>query len=202
MNNKLSLILNAVLAVCVGVLFYLHFSGGGSTNRGSSAKDTLAGGISIAYVNTDTLWAKYEKVKAYKADLEKYRAKMETELTTKAQSIEREVYAFQEKIQTGNVSQEMAEAKEAELMQKQQNLYKLKSEYEEKAAEEEAKKNEELRKEIFAYIDDYNKKNQRYTFVMAYASVGALLVADPSLEITNEIVEGINASYTEKNKDK
>ena len=199
--NKISIALNAVFALAIAALFYLHFSGRGGNNNGSAVKDTIAGGISIAYVNTDTLWESYEKVKILKAELEKNRKRLETELTGKAQAIEKEVYSFQEKIQAGTVSQDQAQAKEAELMQKQQNLYQLKGEYEQKAVEDESKKNEDLRKEIFEYINKYNQAHDKYTLIMAYATGGSIMVADSSLEITSEILNGLNEEF-EKNKKK
>ncbi len=198
--NRVSITVNVVFGLLIAALFYLHFTGKGGGNQSTGVKDTLAGGISIAYVNTDSLWEKYEKVKVLKAELEKNRSRMESELTGKAQAIEKEAYTFQEKIQAGTVSQDQAQAKEAELMQKQQALYQLKSEYEQRGAEDEAKKNDDLRKEIFKYIDNYNRTHDKYTFIMAYATGGSLMVADSSLEMTSFILKGLNEEYEKANK--
>jgi outer membrane protein len=122
-------------------------------------------------------------------------------LKVKANALQQEAYTFQEKIQSGSVTQEQAQAKEAELMQKQQDLYQLKQEYEEKAADETVKKNEELRKEIFAFIDKYNKEHDNYTFVLSYSSLGSIMVADSTLDITKPILEGLNQAY-KKNSEK
>jgi outer membrane protein len=196
--NKLSIVVNVILALAVGILFFLHFSGKNCEGSHLAVKDTIAGGISIAYVNTDTLWERYEKVKILKAELEKTRNRLESELTGKAKSIEKEVYSFQEKIQAGTVSQDQAQAKEQELMQKQQALYQLKGEYEQKALEEETKKNEDLRKEIYAYIQQYNRTHDKYSLILAYATGGAIMVGDSSLEITPEILKGINEEFAKK----
>ncbi len=122
-------------------------------------------------------------------------------MKVKANALQQEAYTFQEKIQSGSVTQEQAQAKEAELMQKQQDLYQLKQEYEEKAADETVKKNEELRKEIFAFIDKYNKEHDNYTFVLSYSSLGSIMVADSTLDITKPILEGLNQAY-KKNSEK
>lgn len=199
--NKISIALNVVFALALGVLFYFQFVGKGS-NQSAGPKDTLAGGISIAYVNTDSLWKNYEKVKVLEAELEKSGNRIESELKGKANALQQEAYSFQEKIQSGSVTQEQAQAKEAELMQKQQDLYQLKQEYEEKAADETVKKNEELRKEIFAFIDKYNKEHDNYTFVLSYSSLGSIMVADSTLDITKPILEGLNEAYKNKNTEK
>ena len=129
------------------------------------------------------------------AELEKSGSRIESELKAKANALQQEAYTFQEKIQAGSVTQEQAQAKEAELMQKQQDLYQLKQTYEEKAADETMKKNEELRKEIFAFIDKFNKEHDNYTFVLSYSSIGSIMVADSSLDITKPILEGLNEEY-------
>jgi outer membrane protein len=199
--NKISIALNVVFALALGVLFYFQFVGK-SSNHSAGPKDTLAGGISIAYVNTDSLWKNYEKVKVLEAELEKSGNRIESELKGKANALQQEAYSFQEKIQSGSVTQEQAQAKEAELMQKQQDLYQLKQEYEEKAADETVKKNEELRKEIFTFIDKYNKEHDNYTFVLSYSSLGSIMVADSTLDITKPILEGLNEAYKKKNTEK
>jgi outer membrane protein len=199
--NKISIALNVVFALALGVLFYFQFVGK-SSKHSPGPKDTLAGGISIAYVNTDSLWKNYEKVKVLEAELEKSGNRIESELKGKANALQQEAYSFQEKIQSGSVTQEQAQAKEAELMQKQQDLYQLKQEYEEKAADETVKKNEELRKEIFTFIDKYNKEHDNYTFVLSYSSLGSIMVADSTLDITKPILEGLNEAYKKKNTEK
>ena len=198
--NKISIALNVVFALALGVLFYFQFVGKNS-NHSSGPKDTLAGGISISYFNSDSPLTNYEQVKVLEAELEKSGNRIESELKGKANALQQEAYTFQEKIQSGSVTQEQAQAKEAELMQKQQDLYQLKQEYEEKAADETVKKNEELRKEIFAFIDKYNKEHDNYTFVLSYSSLGSIMVADSTLDITKPILEGLNQAY-KKNSEK
>ena len=58
----LSLILNAVLIVAVGVLFYLHFSSMGSTKAGPARPEgvnLVQPDVPIVYVNIDTLLNNY-----------------------------------------------------------------------------------------------------------------------------------------------
>lgn len=197
--NKVSIALNVFFALALGVLFYFQFSGKNTRNSGGP-KDTLAGAITIAYVNTDTLWKNYEKVKEMEAELEKNTNRMDAELKSKGKALEQEFYSFQERIQSGLVTQEQAQEKEAKIMQERQELMQLQQEYEERASSETMKKNEELRKEIFAFIEKYNKENDNYTFVLSYSSIGSIMVADTTLDITKPILEGLNESYLKSKK--
>jgi outer membrane protein len=61
--------------------------------------------------------------------------------------------------------------------------------------QEQAKKNEELYNNIRDYISKTNKVN-KYEFVLGYSKVGGgILFADPSVDVTNKIIEGLNKEY-------
>ena len=65
--KNLSLILNAVLLVAVGVLFYLHFSGGKPASGGSELQlSGVPGDVKIAYINSDSVFKNYDYLKANK----------------------------------------------------------------------------------------------------------------------------------------
>jgi outer membrane protein len=61
------------------------------------------------------------------------------------------------------------------------------------------KSREEVHKNVVNYIKEYNKTSQ-YHYVMMYTDNpgGFLIVANDSLDITNDIVEGLNAQYKAK----
>lgn len=61
--KHLSLILNAVLLIAVGILYYLHFEPSAGGN-GGSAHSASVSDFKIAFVNADTLLEKYEYIKA------------------------------------------------------------------------------------------------------------------------------------------
>ncbi|MBX7182225.1 MAG: OmpH family outer membrane protein [Bacteroidia bacterium] len=198
--NKISIALNVFFALALGVLFYFQFTGR-NVNHSGGPKDTLAGAITIAYVNTDTLWKNYEKVKEMEGELERSNKRMDDDLKNKGRALEQEYYNYQERIQSGQVTQEQAQEKEAKIMQDRQELMQLQQEYEDQASRETMKKNEELRKEIFAFIEKYNKENDNYTFILSYSSIGSIMVADTTLDITKPILDGLNEAY-KKNKKK
>ena len=69
MMKNLSLILNAVLIVAVGILFYLHFSSTKSIEGGQPSTvrvNTADPGMGIVYINIDSLLNNY----AYFADMQ------------------------------------------------------------------------------------------------------------------------------------
>ncbi len=88
--KNLNTILLGVLVVAVGVLYYLHFSG-------PSAEDNAGTGISsgvspegIVFINTDSLFQKYDKYKVMSDEYQEKAKGLEAEFQNRAQGLQRE----------------------------------------------------------------------------------------------------------------
>jgi outer membrane protein len=97
--KNLSLIINGVLAIAIGVLFFLHFRDCKSSKSGSATLPSSPGSASgaIAYVDLDTLENYYNYYKDKKAELEKSQTNLESILQSKADALQRDAYAFQQR---------------------------------------------------------------------------------------------------------
>ncbi|MCE7062612.1 OmpH family outer membrane protein [Dyadobacter sp. CY343] len=197
MNNNTSLIWNIVLSLAVAVLFFLHFSGKPSADSGSVADGNVVAGRKTVYVQIDSLLKNYEFFKDTRKELENKNFQLENELNTKGRSLQNEVAFFQQKAQT--MTPEQARSTEAQLMKKQQDLMAYRDQSAQALGQEEAKKNEELYKNIRAYIDKYNKENG-FEFVLGYSLGGGILFANPSLDVTQKILDGLNKEYKSDGK--
>ena len=196
MNNNTSLIWNIVLTLAVAVLFFLHFSSKPST--GSVAADgSVVAGRKTVYVQVDSLLTNYEFFKDTKKALESKSFQLENELNQKGKSLQNEVAFFQQKAQT--MTPEQARSTEAQLMKKQQDLMTYRDQSAQSLAMEEASKNEQLYKNIREYITKYNQENG-YEYVLGYSLGGGILFANPSLDVSKKIIEGLNKEYSGKDK--
>ncbi|MGV3557557.1 OmpH family outer membrane protein [Larkinella arboricola] len=194
-----SLVLNAVLAVAVAVLYYLHFSekqtaepAAASTTKSTPARKTV-------YVNVDSLLTNYEYFKDTRKVLESKRFQLDNELNNKGRSLQNEVAFFQQRAQT--MTMEQGRATEAALQKKQQDLMAYRDRVVQQLAEEEQKKNEELYNQIHDYLKKVNKQNQ-YDFVMGYSKGGGILFADSTLDATKAVIAGLNKEYQQKQQPK
>jgi len=196
-NNNTSLIWNIVLTLAVAVLFFLHFSGKPSADSGVAADGNVVPGRRTVYVQVDSLLKNYEFFKDTRKELENKNFQLENELTTKGRSLQNEVAFFQQKAQT--MTPDQARSTEAQLMKKQQDLVAYRDQSAQALGMEEAKKNEELYKNIRSYIDKYNKENG-YEYVLGYSLGGGILFANPSLDVTQKILDGLNKEYKGSDK--
>ncbi len=198
MMKKVSLALNIVLVIAVAVLFYLHFSPGketGTSGQGqvvASIPDSISS--QIAYINYDTLLMNYEFYHDLSAKLEKRQKELENELGSRSRSLERQMTDFQEKVQKQLMTRYEAKEKESQLMQEQQALMQYRDQLTNQLVEEEQVMNRKLIQNIRDYLKNYNK-SKGYQVVISNTFGGPLLYADRYLDITHDVIVGINEEY-------
>ncbi|MCY7349261.1 MAG: OmpH family outer membrane protein [Cytophagaceae bacterium] len=192
--KNLSLALNAVLAVAVAVLYYLHFSGKSSTNSSTTDSTGTVGSKPIVYVNSDSLLNNYEFFKDARKAFEQKRAQLDTEINGRGSSLQREIQVFQQQA-PGMIAAE-AQARQLSLQKRGAEFEQYRQKAANDLAEEEAKKNDELYNNISGYIQKYNREND-YQFVLGYSKGGGILFANPNYDVTKKIMEGLNKEYKE-----
>ncbi len=203
--KNISLILNLVLAVAVAVLYFLHFQLKNSCSAEGGEIEELhveapEGHIvpTIYYINTDSLWNNYEFVKNEIEQLQREKSKAESQIEAKARQLENDAMDYQQKVQSGMISMDDARKKEAELMERQQKLYELREQLATDLLVKEQDKNDMLQKAISEYIKRFNS-GKNFSYVLGYSQGGGILFANDSLDITNDIIEGLNSEYKAKN---
>lgn len=197
--KNLSIVINIVLLAAVAVLFYLVLSGksGSSTPEVASLEsslDKIEGDIAIAYVNSDTLLSKYDYFKDISSELEQKRGKLEMEYRNRAEGLQLEIENFQKAAQNMTINQ--ARAREEELMAKQQNLYQYQQSLGQQLSQEEAKLNEQLYNAVSDYLSEFSGSKQ-FHLVLTYTKGSGVLYADKRLDITDQIIVGLNERYLE-----
>ena len=191
--KNLPIILNIILFLLVGHLYYLNSN---NSKQPEPAKVIAPAensqGVRIAYVNGDTLDAKYEWLKKQKEAIEQRLSSAERSMANKEEALMRDASAFQEKLQSGNMTQAEAEKTDAELRKRAQKLEDEKN-YLSKSLSEDQKK---------AFNDLYEKLEEKlkhlssqigYDYILSYSRGGQILLASDSLDITNQVLELLNA---------
>jgi outer membrane protein len=201
--KKSGIIIQAVLAVAVIGLYVLYFTGKGNGNSFSSSSSdstslTLSQGA-IAYVNLDSVVARYDMTKELTKELEEKGKKFDTELNQKSKTFQNNVQDFQYKAQRGlEVSTKLAEM-QRQLQEDEQKLYGLRETYGAQLQEENAVMIRKIMNSIMEYLKEYNK-DKNYSFVLGNTFDGKILYADNGLDITNDVVKGLNNKFQEQRK--
>ncbi len=163
-------------------------------NPEAAAPVVAEGGLKIAYVDTDTIMAKYqyaidlnEELLAYKDQQEKYYQQQMTQFQTD----------YNNYLQTGaSMTLTQQQAKEAELKQRMEKMSTLEQELMAKVAERQLSENTKLLNAIFAFIREYNAANQQFDVILRKSfNDTPVLYANPAMDITEEILAGLNEEY-------
>lgn len=152
----------------------------------------------ILYVNSDSLLNNYDYYKDIKKVFEEKSKKAQADLTSKGQAFQQEVNAYQRSANT--MSADQRTTTEERLARKQQELATYNQNAGNALSMEEATENEKLYNKVSEYLK-VQAKAKGYKYVLTYSkSNPSVLYADESLEITKEIVEGLNAEYKKDKK--
>lgn len=184
-------IFNGIMAVAIIVLFVLHFTG---KRSGGSGKTASVGHISIAYINTDTVWEKYEFVKETKKELETIQNNMQTQYQAMVQNYQTELNNYLQKAKSYQYTLDQQKQKEEQLGKKQQEIAEMEQKLGAQLLEIKQAKNAEVHDTIVNFIRKFNK-DKNYTLIMEYSYAGGLLYASDSLDITKDVLVGLNKEY-------
>lgn len=192
--KNLSLILNGVLAVAVIVLYVLHFNNKNADQTPAEERAESQGEIipKIAYVNSDTLLENYDFFKDKRAELEEQQKKLEGEFQNRARGLENEIANFQQSANNMTISQ--ARAVEEDLMRKRQNLMQYQQNLSTQLQQAEAEVSEELYDNVAEYLKEYGKEKD-FELVLTYTKGSGVLYASDSLDITRQVIAGLNEKY-------
>lgn len=197
--KNISLLLNIILLVAVGVLYYLHFSGGKPADNESSGEggSGFFSDLKIAFVNSDSLVKHYEFINDTRKTLEGKSNKLTQEYRSRVQGLQNEFSDYQRNVNNMTLSQ--ARAVEENLAKKEQNLRLYEQSLSQELANEEAKMQKELYDRVTAYLKEYGKNNG-LKIVLKYDPTSDVLFAGDSLDITGEVIKGLNSIYEEEKK--
>lgn len=152
----------------------------------------------IVYVNSDSLLNNYEYFKTIKDKFQVKSKKAQTDLTAKGSAFQREVAAYQQN--APNLSAEQRAATEERLARKQQELQTFNQNAGNALANEEAAENEKLYNRVSEFLKKH-AKSKGYKMVLTYSkSNPTVLFADESLDVTKEVLAGLNAEYKKESK--
>ncbi len=189
--------LNIILAIAVAVLFYLHFNQKPAKvevqGKTASADSLVQNELKIAYVDLDSIQENYNYYKEKMDDFDRKKEGADRDLNNAFQKIENERLTF---VQKGNaITQVEAENFQREYTRKMQNLENQKKSLENNIQQEGVKTMEELKKKINEFLTEYNK-SRGYSYIFSYSStINILFYKDTALNITNEVVSGLNEAY-------
>jgi len=200
MKNGL-LVLNLVLLVAVGVLFYLHFSGKELPKTAvAAARVSEAGSAAgsnqcrIAYFEMDSIENAFSMVKDIKSELGKKEDAMANELSRMEKDYRNKAASYQ--AQAVNMNQTQSEMAQRDMLQTQQIMQSREQQLKQEYQDLQMRRLQEVRKHIEDYLKEYNNSGQ-YSYIVSYEP-GLFYFKDSAFNITGDVIKGLNDRYKKK----
>lgn len=197
MMKKTKYILKGFLMLVMAFMF-TQCADNKNANEGNAtpAAALASGELKIAYVEIDSLLTKYRFWNDLNEMMIQKEENIRTTLNEKAKELEQEMREFQRKLENnGFASRERAEQENLRIAQKQRDLQQLQEKLANELQTENQKNSLQLRDSINSFLKIYNK-DKGYSLIFSNTGFDNLLYANKAFNITEEIVEGLNARYT------
>lgn len=193
--NRISVARNTLIVTALIAAGALMMAGCGK-NKPAGISEAAAnrnhGGI--AYVELDSVIANFDMAKDKATELEEKTKSSEAELASKSQAFDRDVRDFQNKVQKGLVTRATAAEMEQTLQQQQQTLLARRDEMAYNLNEESLVAQRQVLEYINMYLAEFNA-DRGFQYILAKQFPGPILYSDTSLDVTADVIAGLNAKY-------
>ena len=193
--KKIALILSAALFVLAAVSCKNGKTAEGSTDAATAEEGPAAG--AIVYFNLDRVLEEYDMANDLRSVVETKVGSIQQEINRRGSKLEKDVKAFQDKIDKGLLTRSVAEVQGQKLQEQQNNFQQYAAQKQQEMAEEQQVMLNQIADAIKTFIDEYNAEKKYAMIISTQGSVlpAPVATADPELDITDDILEGLNAAY-------
>ena len=195
-------IIAVIIAVAAGVLSFTGKpqSANGQAKDASDSTDVTMATSGIVYVNLDRIIQEYDMASDLGAVVETKVKNTQDEVNRRGKQLENELIDFQNKINKGLITRSVAEIQGQDLQKKQADFNEYANQKNNEVIEEQTVMMNQIADAIKTFIDKYNE-DKKYTMILTNQSGVPVITADPSLDITDDVIAKINEEYIkEKNK--
>ena len=192
--KNLSLILNGILIIAVAFLYYDEFADSDNPEEAVNNNELSLENLSIAYVNSDTLLTNYNYYEEVSNKLDEKRLQLQQEYTRRAEGLQKQIEDYQRTMTNLTIAQ--ARAVEEDLGRKRQNLLQYQETISQELMREEAAITQELYEKVSSFLKTYGDSNNLQV-VLTYSAGSGLLYANDALNITDQVISGLNSLYVD-----
>ncbi len=195
--NKISLILGAgSLAAALALTSCSTGNSAPASNASAESSPAVQSGA-IVYFNMDRVISEYDMANDLRSVVETKVNSINQEVTRRGTKLEKDIKAFQDKINKGLLTQSVAESQNQKLIQQQNSFQTYAAQKQQEIAEEQQVMMNQIADAINTYIAEFNA-DKKYSLILATQGdiISVPVVAGAAeLDITDTLLEGLNAAY-------
>ena len=166
----------------------------------AEASEACAQKGAIVYFDLDKVLEEYDMANDLRSALESKVSSISEEVNRRQSRLEKDINDFQSKIDKGLLTRSVAEVQGQKLQEQQANFQQYAAQKQQEIAEEQQVVLNQIADAIHTYLETYNAEKQ---YAMIITTQGGILpapvaVADPSLNITDDLLAGLNDAYVKE----
>ncbi len=193
--------LNILLVAAVGFLFFkVYGKKSGETKMTTATKSGAATGNNagkIAYVELDSLYENIKYIRNMRESLESEQKAIEKEWETGMRDLEAKKNNFVSK-NGNNITQEMAEQFQGQLLQEQQTIESRKQGSSSKLSDKSYRFMDDVQTKMKTFLNKYNV-DKGYSYILTSGTgLDYMIYRDSTLNITTDVIAGMNDMFNKK----
>ncbi|MDD2594454.1 MAG: OmpH family outer membrane protein [Bacteroidales bacterium] len=205
--KKTPLILSIVAVVLAAAVLVLFLAGPAGTKKSQKGANILTEGSSavagdIVYVQIDTLIMQYDYFNDLRSAFESKAQTVQDDLQKQGRKLESDGKAFENQINKGLLTRSVAEQQQQGLLKRQQDLQNLANQKQMELQEEEYVLNNKVMDAIKTFLEEYNKTHDYAMILTTSTATNIVIVGNPALDITQDVVAGLNEEYIKNRNSK
>ena len=197
--KKLPLILSIIALCGVIALAIVNLAQGGKKPAPAPADDDSLKG-EIVYFNLDRVLEEYDMANDLRSVVETKVNSINQEVTRRQNKLQKDANSFQDKLNKGLMTQSTAQVQSQKLQEQQTSVENYANQKQQEILEEQQVMLNQISDAINSFIAEFNAVKE---YAMIIATQGDILslpvvAADASLDITDALIEGLNAAYVKE----
>ena len=192
--KKIALILSAVGMILMAAS--CKTGNNAAASEGSAVNEGPAAGA-IVYFNLDRILDEYDMANDLRSVVETKVGSIQQEINRRGSKLEKDVKAFQDKIDKGLLTRSVAEVQGQKLQEQQNSFQQYAAQKQQEMAEEQQVMLNQIADAIKTFLDEYNAE-KKYAMIIStqgYVLPATVACSNPELDITDDILQGLNAAY-------
>ena len=201
-----SLILSIIALVAVVTFGIISLTKDGkkaeTCQAGEATVNAEAG--AIVYIDLDRILTEYDMANDLRSVVETKVQNIQAEITRRENNLANAVAKYQEKVQKGLMTRTVAEVEAQKIQQQEIDFNNYANQKNNEINEELLVMNNQINDAIGTFVAKYNAEKKYAMILVSQGDVpgdgivtlsAPVLTADPSLDITNEVLAGLNEEY-------
>ena len=198
--KKLPLILSIIALCGMIALAVVTFAKGGDKKPAENQTAGDANKGAIVYFNLDRVLQEYDMANDLRSVVETKVNSINQEVTRRQNKLQKDANAFQDKVNKGLMTQSTAQVQYQKLQEQDASFQNYAAQKQQEIMEEQQVMLNQISDAIKTFVDEYNAT---MGYAMILATQGDILPApvvtgDAALDITDALVEGLNAAYVKE----